>query len=241
MTPPLRLSVVMLAYNEADNLGPVVAESVAALAASESISEFQLVIVDDGSTDGTPDVVAGLMATHSCLVSLVHKQNRGMGAAVKTGYAGSELEYVTFIPADGQVPIVEILKLVPAARDGADMVLGNYTQRGEVDGGARMFLSKGLRLLMAGMLGTTREISGIVLFRRVLLDRLPIKSESFFANLELPVRAIRAGLDVRDVAIEVHPRRSGASKVANMNRIRRVATELVRFRLNLAAEALGRK
>ena len=121
------------------------------------------------------------------------------------------------------------------------MVLGDYTQRGEVDGAGRMFLSKGLRLLMAAMLGTTREISGIVLFRRALLSRLPIRSNSFFANLEFPVRAIRAGLDVRGVDIEVHPRRSGRSKVANMNRIRRVATELIRFRLHLVSEAFGRR
>jgi dolichol-phosphate mannosyltransferase len=240
VTDALRLSVVVLAYNEEENLSPVIAESIRVLEASPLVSEFELLVVDDGSSDGTWAVLEALAADIR-IRPLRHLRNRGMGAAVKTGYRAATMDHVTFIPADGQVPIVEILKMAPDALDGADMVLGNYTQRAQVDGGARMFLSRGLRLLMAAMLGTRREMSGVVLFRRALLDRLPIKSESFFANLEFPVRAIRERLDVRDVAIEVHARRSGQSKVANLGRVRRVATELVKFRFHLLQEAIERR
>lgn len=241
MPEALALTVVVLAYNEEDNLGPVVRESVLCLEGSALVSAFELLVVDDGSTDGTWAVLTALCAGDSRVRALRHPVNRGMGAAVKTGYGGAALEYVTFVPADGQVPVREILKMVPAALAGADMVLGNYTQRQQVDGRGRMLLSRGLRWLMAAMLGTTREMSGVVLFRRALLDTLPIKSETFFANLEFPVRAIRAGLDVRDVPIEVHARRSGQSKVANLRRIRRVAGELVKFRVNLVREAFQRR
>ena len=241
MTEPLSISVVILAFNEADNLGPVVEQTIESLAdCAESVSAYQLVIVNDGSTDGTADVLAQLAQTHPCVTAKTHETNRGMGAGIKTGYGAATGEWLTMIPADGQVPIAEILKLVPLAQNGAEMVLGNYTQRRQVDGGGRMLLSKGLRALMALMLGTNREISGIVLFRRALWATLPVKSDSFFANLELPVRAIRGGHDVRESSIEVHARRSGHSKVANLRRIVWVASELTKFRLNLLSEALGR-
>lgn len=236
----IQLSVVVLAYNEAENLGPVLEESIHSLEASPLIAAFELVVVDDGSSDGTWDVLTKAAADPR-VRPLRHAVNRGMGAAVKTGYAEVRLGHVTFIPADGQVPIGEILKLVPDAVDGADMVLGNYTQRRQVDGAARMFLSDGLRSLMGAMLGTRRELSGIVLFRRELLAAHPIRSDSFFANLEFPVRVIRAGHDVRAVPIEVHARRSGSSKVANLRRIQRVARELVKFRLRLLQEAVRRR
>jgi hypothetical protein len=148
------------------------------------------------------------------------------------------MDYLSILPADGQVKVSEIEKLIPGAEAGADMVVGYYTQRQEVDGAWRMFLSKGLRALMAVSLGTTRPMDGVYLLKRSLLKEIPLKSDSFFVNLELPVRAIRDGYDVRSVPVEVFARRAGASKVANLRHIRRVARELALFRVHLLMERL---
>lgn len=237
----LRLSVIMFAYNEAENLEPVVEETLAdleALRQAGSLEDYQLVLLDDGSTDATGDLMYALAQRHPRITPLSHGTNRGIGAAVKTGFAAARMDYLTILPADGQVRISETIKFFPGAEDGADMVVGYYTQRGQVDGMGRVVLSKGLRLMMRLMLGTSRPMDGVYLLRRDLLKQLPLTSDTFFVNLELPVRAIRAGFDVRSQPVEVFARRAGASKVSNLKRIARVAREVARFRVQLLSESL---
>ncbi len=238
------LSVVMFAYNEAENLEPVVEETLHdlhAMVKERLISGFQLVLVNDGSKDDSQGVIDRLAATHSEILALDHGTNRGIGAAVKTGFSGARCDLVTILPADGQVTTDAIRRLLPAIQDGADMALGHYTQRGEVDGLFRLALSRGLRFGMRVALGTKRPMDGVYLFHRRLLTALPLKSETFFVNLEFPVRAIREGYDVRSVPVEVAARRSGDSKVVGLRRIAKVATEVVKFRVHLIDEQVTGK
>ncbi len=235
----ITLSVVMFAYNEAENIVSVVEETVSSLEALQAegrLSGWQLVLVDDGSKDATYARILELAARWPQLTPMTHGTNRGIGAAVKTGFAACTQDYVTILPADGQVLMSEVVKLMGSVEEGADMAVGYYTQRRAVDGGFRMFLSKGLRQVMNLALGTQRPMDGVYLFRRELLRRLPLKSETFFVNLELPVRAIRERYDVRSVPVEVRARRAGHSKVLGVGRIARVGLEVLKFRVNLLAE-----
>lgn len=237
------LSIVMFAFNEEENLGPVVGEAVEALdrlVGEGRLSDWQLVLLDDGSSDGTYARICALAAETPKILPMTHGTNRGIGAAVKTGFAATVMDYVSILPADGQVTVGELAKLIPEVEAGADMALGYYTQRGQVDGGLRLFLSKGLRQVMRLALGTQRPMDGVYMFRRTMLRALPLKSETFFVNLELPVRAMRAGYDVRSVPVEVHARLSGSSKVLGLTRIARVGGEVLKFRANLIVEAMER-
>ena len=237
----ISLSIVMFAYNEHENIVPVVTEVIEALEArlGDGLTDYQLVLVDDGSKDGTHRLIEELAASNPRITPMSHGTNRGIGAAVKTGFAATRLDYVSILPADGQVAVDELYKLQPSVEAGADMAVGYYTQRGQVDGAVRWVLSKGLRQLMRLALGTRRPMDGVYMFRRALLRELPLKSETFFVNLELPVRAIRAGLDVRSVPVEVRPRRAGESKVLGLGRMTRVGREVLKFRANLLREQLG--
>ncbi len=236
----IRLTVVMFAYNEAENIGPVARETLEALDAARGvgIDDYQLVLVDDGSRDDTGAVIEALAADNPRISPMSHGTNRGIGAAVKTGFSAARMEYISILPADGQVTVSELIKLLPGILDGADMAVGYYTQRRAVDGNFRMVLSKGLRYCMNAFLGTQRPMDGVYMFKRELLKTLPLKSETFFVNLELPVRAIRAGLDVRSVPVEVKARRAGHSKVLGVRRIARVGAEVVKFRGHLLMEKL---
>lgn len=231
------LSAIMFAYNEAAHLEEVIRRTLAVLEAQ--LNDYELIIIDDGSRDATPEVLKRLSQELPALRVVTHTQNRGIGEAVHTGYSHARKAYVCILPADGQVTLSEYVKLFPRVAAGADLVLARYRQRGEVDGLFRMVLSRGLRLMMLGVLGVNRQIDGVFIFRRSLLERFPLTTRSFFVNLELPIRGLRAGIWVEEVEIEVFPRISGKSKVVRVDRIKQVAGDVARLRVQLWKERMG--
>jgi glycosyltransferase involved in cell wall biosynthesis len=237
------LSIVMMAYNEAENIGPVVGEVVDDLEETVSrgtLSDYQLVLVDDGSTDETGRIIDDLASRNRRILPMSHGTNRGMGAAVLTGFAAARMDVLGILPADGQVAFSELRKLVPSIEDGADMAVGYFTrtQRAAVDGPFRMVLSRGLHAMMRVAIGTSRRIDGVYLVRRAILKEVPLTSRTFFVNLELPMRLVRGGYDVRSIPVELRPRMSGASKVLGIRPAARVGSEVLKLRLNLVLEAL---
>jgi len=221
------LSVVVLAYNEADNVPSVIAEAVAFL--TEAVAEWEVLIVDDGSTDGTGEVCERLAAEEPRLRVLHHEDNRGMGAGLQTAYPECRLEWVTFLPADGQIDPRTLLRYFPAAAS-ADLVTGRYERRD--DGPVRWVLSKGMRVLIRGLTGSRVTNEAIYLFRRPLWAKHGCSSQSFFLNQEFVIRCERAGIRIATVASEARPRISGRSKVTGPSRIWLVFRELVRMRLD---------
>jgi glycosyltransferase involved in cell wall biosynthesis len=232
---PFSVSAVMFAFNEAANVAEAVAATLRVLEAHTD--DHEVVLVDDGSTDGTPAIVADLREREPRLQAVRHPVNRGIGEAVHTGYAYASKDFVCILPADGQVRMSEYVGLFEAARAGADMVLARYQQRNQVDGLHRLILSGGLRLMMRALLGVDRQIDAAFLFRRALLDELPLTSRSFFVNLELPIRVIRAGYRVEEAPMRVFPRASGRSKVVRARQVASVALDLLALRLRLWREA----
>jgi glycosyltransferase involved in cell wall biosynthesis len=233
------LSVVVPAYNEERNVGAVGAEILRAL--DRAGVDHELILVDDGSADGTLTEMMNLRATTPSRVRLVrHTKNGGIGHAVRTGFKRAKLDCVVFLPADGQVTANEALVLLGALGDN-DLVISSYRQRGAVDGQLRLMLSLGLRLGTRLLSGVERHFDGITLFRRSLLGELPLQSTTFFVNLELPLRAILGGRKHAHCQIDVRPRRSGKSKVVRWRVIRAVGSELLRFRFDLLREKFERK
>src|SRR5689334_13221175 len=138
------LSIIVFAYNEAQNVEPVLAELRAWLDANEPGAE--IVLVDDGSSDETSAAAARALA--GCPHRLLrHERNRGIGAAIKTGVAGASRDWITFMPADGQIEPGAIGTLRAAARaHDADVVFSLYADRN--DGLDRTVLSWGMRALV---------------------------------------------------------------------------------------------
>ncbi len=218
------LSVIVFAFDEAENIPPVLEELVAWLRAHEPAAE--VVFVDDGSRDDTAGAAARALAGFPHRV-VRHEVNRGIGAALKTGVRAARGEWITFLPADGQIEPGAIATLREAAR-GVDLVFSVYEDRD--DGLDRKVLSAGVRALIRAVHGVTMRSDGPYLVRRRIFDPDDLPPDTFFLNFELPIRAVAAGLPHRVVTIRCRPRRAGSSKSTGLARIAGVARDLVELR-----------
>lgn len=116
----ITLSLIIPAFNEASRVGQTLAVCFEYFAAQSY--KYEVIVVDDGSTDGTSDVVREQFPT----VKLIrYSENRGKGYAVKAGMAEAEGDYRLFYDADGSTPITEMSKVWPMIEEGADIVIGS--------------------------------------------------------------------------------------------------------------------
>lgn len=226
MTAP-DLSIVVFAYNEGENVVPVLRELARFLDAHEPDSE--IVFVDDGSRDDTAARAREALQGRRAQV-LTHAQNRGIGAALKTGVGAASGRWVTFLPADGQIEPQAIASLrAAAAAHHVDAVFSVYDQRD--DGLDRKLLSFGVRALIALVHQVVMHSDGPYLFRRSLFDPEQLAPDTFFLNFEFPIRVASAGLPASTVTIRCRPRRAGVSKSASLDRIAGVARDLLALRV----------
>jgi glycosyltransferase involved in cell wall biosynthesis len=215
--PPLAVTVVLAAFNEADNLESVVKEISGVLRTIVPASE--LLIVDDGSTDATAQIADELAVDIPGVRVVHHSCNLGLGGVYRTGFREAAGECVTFFPADGQFP-GSVIPLLLAAIQDCDMVLGYLPQR------SRPFVSRALslseRALHRLLLGRIPRFQGVLMFRRRLLEEVELKSDGrgWAVLFEFIIRVHRSGWRVRSMQTEVRPRLSGSSKVNNLRTIR---------------------
>lgn len=221
----------MAAYNEEENVAACMREAIAFL--QGATSDWELILVDDGSADDTAGSGRTVMADHPDHVQVLsYSPNRGIGGALKTGYAAATKDWVTWLPSDGQVPPEGLQNLFDVVLQDPEVrvVTCTFPHRfEEADSLLRKVLSRGLRAFMWTVTGVSRQMDGISLFPRSFLESVPMKSETFFLNLELPIRAIRAGLKPGATTMHIRPRMGGESKVLNLKRIQLVAQETLKL------------
>ncbi len=122
--PPVRFSIIIPAYNEADRLPKFISRALPYLD-REFSREYEVVVVDDGSNDGTVAQMEALSKDRANIRILRHEVNSGKGAAVKTGMLAARGELLLFADADGATPIGEEKRLREAIRVGADIAIGS--------------------------------------------------------------------------------------------------------------------
>jgi len=224
------LTVVVPAYNERENLPRVVGELLAFLRGA--CREFEILVVDDGSSDGSFE--SGILPQAAELRVIRHERNRGLTATLRTGFFGAAHEFVTWVPADGQIPAVELGKILDAWH-GEDLILSTYRHR--PDGLKRAVMSRGLRVLLWLATGFRDRLEGTYLFRRALLDELHLVAERSAGSIgfEIGAKARAWGKRIGSTEIECAPRLSGASKVANARNIAAYLVEIWNIRRSLRA------
>jgi dolichol-phosphate mannosyltransferase len=183
---------------------------------------FELLIIDDGSSDGTAATADRLAEPGDRVRVIHHPANQGLGGVYRTAFREARGEFVTFFPADGQFP-PSILGLFYPMVESWDMVLGNLPGRRNTPIGA--LLGRIERLLYRIAVGRMPRLEGVFIFRRSILSELPLKSagRGWTVVWELILRAERRGYRIAGCPITMLPRTHGVSKV---NNVRNVAANL---------------
>jgi 4-amino-4-deoxy-L-arabinose transferase-like glycosyltransferase len=220
-----RLSLVLPAYNEEAGIRQAVEEACAAL--GEWTTAYEVVVVDDGSCDATAAVVAELAAERRQVRLLRHDNNRGYGAALRTGFTAARYERVAFTDADCQFHLADLGRLLPLS-DRYPVVAG-WRQRRQ-DSWRRCFLSHGYNLLTRLLLGTrVRDCDcALKVFQRDVLPDLLPETNTFFVNAEMLTKARQHGLEVGQVGVRHRPRLRGQSKVS-LREVPRILATLLPF------------
>lgn len=176
--------------------------------------DYEVVIVDDGSTDRTPQIADRLAAEHPHVRVIHHPHNLGYGTALKTGFTGARKDLILYTDGDNQFDIRDVHKLLPLMREGVDMVVGYRVDRR--DRPLRKFVSRVYNFIIRLVFGLrVRDIDcAFKLFRRSVFDRIEIKSERFLIDTEILVKAKRAGLTIVETGVTHLPRTAGKSSVA---------------------------
>jgi len=215
---------VLPAFNEAANIEEAVLRCAAV--ADEMGFEYEVIVVDDGSYDGTRERVESLASSHQGRIrSLHHPQNRGYGAALKTGLLSARMDRVFFTDADLQFDVAEISRLLQHA-DRYDIVCGYRAPRR--DPAMRVFNGWAWSKLVGGLFGlSVRDVDcAFKVFDRCIFERIAIHSIGAFVNTEILVRARAAGFSVVEVPVTHYPRLAGDSSGANPRVIARAFKEL---------------
>ena len=220
MNPGPALSVVVPVHNEQDNVGPLVAEIVAALRGHPALlgGGFEIVYVDDRSRDGTFAHLRALQAATPELRVLRHLANSGQSAAIRTGVKAARAPWVATLDGDGQNDPADIPRLL-AERDRADPAVRMFTgwRVDRRDSGSKRWASKWANAIRARMLrdGTPDTGCGIKLFEREAFLDLP-----WFDHMHryLPALMQRAGWRTASVPVHHRQRASGVSNYNNLQR-----------------------
>ena len=233
MESPVRaLSIFLPAHNESDNLERTVKSAITALEHLE-IPAVEVIVVDDGSTDGTGDIADALAASDARIRAVHHPTNRGYGAALKSGFAEARRDWVFYTDSDGQFDVGDIHLLLTYAGD-YDAVVGYRTRRS--DHAIRKLNQALWSRLVRRVLGIdSRDVDcAFKLIRRTSLERIgPLVSDGAVISAELLVKLERSGARVKQVGVPHYPRVAGKPSGGDLRVIARAFRELFRLRRTL--------
>ena len=226
------ISLVLPAFNEAENIEPMVNEAVPALRACTD--DYEIIVVDDGSADDTAAVTQRLIGDTPGLRLVQHPQNQGFGAAVFTGFTSATKDWIFYTDADRQFVLSELAEFVPLM-DEADLIAGYRSPRR--DPYMRVVYGTGWSTLCTLLFGyTVRDVDcAFKLFRREIIQDLgpSIASRGATFSIEWLVRANRAGYRFVELPVTHQPRVAGSQTGANLGVVVRAFRELIQFRVSL--------
>lgn len=230
----------MPAFNEEGNIERAVRG--ASEAAAPLVRDYEIVVVDDGSRDGTAAVLARVQEQLGPLLRVVrHPVNLGYGAALRDGFQAARGKLVFYTDSDNQFDLRELAQMLPLMTD-QDAVLGFRVDR--QDPLTRKLVSGVFNTLASLAFGmSVRDLNcSFKLFRRERIQSLPIESDDFFVDTELVARIHRAGWRYVQRGVRHYPRSAGRSSVRPGD-VPKTLASIVRmwFRLRQAGAPLTRQ
>ncbi|HLF26121.1 MAG TPA: glycosyltransferase family 2 protein [Anaerolineae bacterium] len=219
------LTIIIPCCNEEDSVPQLAAKFFPVVEQLRRAGPVEVVFVDDGSTDGTYARLQDLIRDQTDMQIARHPVNRGLGAALRTGFAHARGDIVVTADSDGTYRFEEMPALLARLRPDVDIVTASpYHKHGKVENvsGYRIFLSRGssfiYQLLLDRRIATYTALFRA--YRREVVQRVPFYSDGFLAGTELMVNAMCLGYRVAEHPSTLHARQAGASKAKTLRIIR---------------------
>ncbi len=224
---PLGLSIFFPCYNDAGTIGSLV--TAADIVAAEFTQDYEIIVVDDGSTDCSRELLEHMQCKYPRLRLVFHEKNKGYGGALCSGFAHATKDLVFYTDGDGQYDVFELWKLLPVMQEGVDVVNGYKIWRNDplyrvVIGKIYLFI---MRLLFNFHV---RDVDcDFRLLRRRVFDHIDLTHHSGVICLEMVKKLELAGFRFAEYPVHHFHRTSGRSQFFNVRRLAYVAVNIIRL------------
>jgi glycosyltransferase involved in cell wall biosynthesis len=220
------LSIILPAHNEEQVIAKTVSDVVSTL--QQWVPDFDVIVVNDGSVDGTGAILADLAQKEPHLRVVTHEVNQGYGAALVSGFQAVDKELAFFMDSDGQFDISDIQNFFPFV-DQYDAVLGYRIDR--QDTWMRRLNAWGWKMLVRLMLGVkVHDVDcAFKLYRHSFLEQNQLETRGAMINAEMLYKLKRGGYTFKEVGVRHLPRLSGKATGANPRVIVRAFKELFTY------------
>ncbi len=220
------VTVVVPALNEEANLRDAVDSLLTAL--EQCAADWEILIVNDGSTDSTP-ILAGELSRRDPRIRVLHHDvPRGIGFSFREGVAASTKDAITWMPGDGENEPQEVLKWLPVLAH-VDIVNPFVINRSVRSRGRRVLSTLYLWIVNLAFGTTFNYTNGNVIYRRRVFDVVTQMADGFSFQLECLVKAVRAGFTFAEVPVRLLGRKHGKSKAVSFKSFRAVVRDFLRL------------
>ena len=221
------ISVFFPCYNEQDNITRVVEQALTVL--EKLKADFEVIIVNDGSSDGTGQIADEIAGQNDRVKVVHHRTNLGYGAALQSGFKAATKELVFYTDGDGQFDINEMPPLLRLMEQYDIVSCYRLNRQDNLIRKINGWCWTKLVCLLFGM--KIRDIDcAFKLYKREIFDNIKVVSTGALIDAEILARAVRKGYRVTQQGIHHYPRTAGAQTGANLRVILRAFKELLKLR-----------
>jgi glycosyltransferase involved in cell wall biosynthesis len=227
MSHPLGLTVFFPAYNDSGTIASMVIAAVRT--AARLTADFEVLVINDGSRDGTAEIADELARLYPQVRVVHHPQNRGYGGALRSGFANATKDLIFYTDGDAQYDPREMAQLWEQMDDGVDLVNGYKISRS--DPLHRIVIGRLYHHFVKRLFGLeVRDVDcDFRLMRRSIFERVQLEKSSGVICLEMMKKITDAGFRIVEVPVHHYHRAYGKSQFFNFPRIIRTAIDVLRL------------
>jgi glycosyltransferase involved in cell wall biosynthesis len=228
---PAGLSIFFPAYNDGGTIASLVLT--ARRAAQQLTSDFEIIVVNDGSADRTPEIADELARTYPEVRVVHHPRNRGYGGALRSGFAAARKDLIFYTDGDAQYDPAEMIALWRRLSDDVDLVNGYKISRS--DPWHRVVIGRIYHHAVCILFGLkVRDVDcDFRLIRRQVFDRVQLEHNSGVICLEMMKKIHDGGFRITEVPVHHYHRAYGRSQFFNVTRLIRTAVDVGKLWLDL--------